>query len=580
MNKAITDGAELMPPPYAQAFDAYAGEDGSADAPALGPEVRLVEDDPDLGPCLELEKTESLHAIRYRGETPLLPGCYLRVTVRLKVLDGALPSARIAGFAGGPGGVPVADAQTAGPTVRLPEIGSVAEVSAIVGPGARLGVDMVWGPDALYGHFGLDVTGPGASVLRIGPIVIEDVTAVFLTQQIAQVDVRDFGAAGDGKTDDSDAFEAADAAACGGSLLVPQGRFFLGRDVTLSAQVRFQGHVVMPEEAVLLLREQFDLPSYYAAFADMPLALGKALQALLLPHAPNRLDMRGRAVALSEPLRVPAPRRTSPMPQRKTLCNGQIIAQAGPEWIPQERRAIAQWAPDAPRVLREVRIAAQIPPGAHVSGPGVRDETYVCGVEAAIGALTLNGRLGGGTGQRELTFTRFQYLLDFSAVPALYDFTLSGMELCCEGLASGILLAPRGANFRLQDSTIRDMRDRGLTSCGSGCNCLVLDRSAFISRQRTALPHLGFNASSSGLRIVNCRSEGPHAFGHFAGTHMLMSGCHLSNTTGALHPGLVLAQGPVCLLTGNHFQDCTVIVGRDQEPVRPDGNLFSTTAEE
>ncbi len=576
MNKAVTDGAELMPPPYAQAWEAYAGGDGRADAPGLGPDVRLVANDPDLGNCLELTKTGSVEALRYRGETPLLPCCYLRVSARVKLMAGPPPAARIAGFAGGPAGVPVADAQTEGPSQRLPEDGAVAEVSAIVGPGARLGVDMVWGPDALFGHFGLDLTGPEGAVVRIGQIVIEDVTAVFLSERISQIDVRDFGAAGDGETDDSAAFTAADAAAKGRSLLVPPGRFFLGCDLTLSSRVRFQGHLVMPDAATLLMRQQFDLPSYAAAFGEAPLGLRKALQALLLPEAPSQLDMKGEVVSLTGPLRVKAPRRMTKKPRRKTLCNGRILAVAGPDWSPQERRTRVRWSPDRPKRLNDLRIAVQIPLGAYVTGAGVRHETYVSARDLEARSLELNDCLGGGGGLRDLTFTRFQYLLDFNSLPALYDFALVDVELCCEGLASGVLLAPQGANVRLSGCTIRDMRDRGVTSPGSGCSCLVLDRCSFVSSRRTALPYLGFNATANGLRLVDCRSEGPHTFGHFAGTHMLMSGCHVTNTTGAPHPGLVLARGAACLLSGNHFEDCTVIAGDAQEPIRPDGNLFST----
>jgi hypothetical protein len=34
------------------------------------------------------------------GQTPILPGTYLRVSARLKVLSGNLPEARVAGWAG------------------------------------------------------------------------------------------------------------------------------------------------------------------------------------------------------------------------------------------------------------------------------------------------------------------------------------------------------------------------------------------------------------------------------------------------------------------------------------------------
>ena len=72
---------------------------------------------------------------------------------------------------------------------------------------------MVWGPQAVFGHFGIDLTGPSGGVVRIDDIEIEDVSRFFLRDVIATVDVRDYGAIGDGVTDDHAAFEAADTAA-------------------------------------------------------------------------------------------------------------------------------------------------------------------------------------------------------------------------------------------------------------------------------------------------------------------------------------------------------------------------------
>ena len=50
---------------------------------------------------------------------------------------------------------------------------------------------MAWGPDAAYGHFGLDLTGASGGVVRIDDISIEDVTSYFLRDMISIVDVRD-----------------------------------------------------------------------------------------------------------------------------------------------------------------------------------------------------------------------------------------------------------------------------------------------------------------------------------------------------------------------------------------------------
>ena len=161
-------------------------------------------------------------------ETPILPGCYLRVRARIKALAGNLPDVRIAAFAGDAGGDALPGVTTVGPQVTLTTYGEVVEVSAIVGTGQRTGVDMVWGPEAVFGHFGIDLAGPSGGVVRIDDIEIEDVSRFFLRDVIATVDVRDFGAIGDGVTDDHAAFEAADTAAQGREMIVPAGTYFLG----------------------------------------------------------------------------------------------------------------------------------------------------------------------------------------------------------------------------------------------------------------------------------------------------------------------------------------------------------------
>ncbi|GFE51400.1 hypothetical protein So717_31530 [Roseobacter cerasinus] len=574
MNKAITDGAQLMPPSFADAPGAFADGSGPPDWQSVGASAKLITDDPDFGVCLEFD-TADLQRLRYMGETPLLPGCYLRVSARLKLMRGPAPSARIAGFAGGPGGQPVADAQTLGPKMQLGADGQITEISAIVGPGTRLGVDMVWGPDALFGHFGVDLTGSDAARVRLDGLRIEDVSATYVSQQIAQVDVRDFGASGDGKSDDSDAFEAADQAAQGRSVLVPEGRYLLGRDLRLTAPFRFVGCVVMPEDASLVLTRQFHLPGYCDAFGEPVLALTKALQALMLPDAPTTLDMKGMTVRLSEPLRLRAPQGRDVTRAARTLCNGRIQAVPGAGWRHDEASLQVDWDSGAPLVLNPAGSAERVRVGARVSGPGVAPETYVRAKHAPDRVVTLNRPLGGGSGARDLTFTRFRYLLDFSDLPELWHFTLSSLEICGETVASGVMLPATGGYFRLRNCTIRDPRDRGLTSCGEGCNALQLSNCSFLSERRTALPHLALNANAPGVRIADCRSEGPHEFGHITGGSLLMTGCHVTNTTGHSQTGLTLAGHAAYLVTGNHFENCTMALGPDWGTIEPDTNLFS-----
>jgi hypothetical protein len=188
MNKAITDGLVLMPPPFADGLAVWLAGDGTpgSETYATTGNGVFVPADPDFSGCLELLKTQTVTKLRYMGETTLLPGCYLRISTRVKAVSGDLPSVRIAGWAGGAGGVHVGGLTEYGPTVQLTSFGEVVEISAIVGSGQRIGVDMVW-PNVIYGHFGLNLTGGNGSVVRIDDFVIEDVTNVFIRDMMGAV---------------------------------------------------------------------------------------------------------------------------------------------------------------------------------------------------------------------------------------------------------------------------------------------------------------------------------------------------------------------------------------------------------
>ena len=58
----------------------------------------------------------------------------------------------------GSGGAHVTGVLEYGPAIALDTYGDVVEVSAIIGPGNRGGVDMVWGAQATYGHIGRSFT--------------------------------------------------------------------------------------------------------------------------------------------------------------------------------------------------------------------------------------------------------------------------------------------------------------------------------------------------------------------------------------------------------------------------------------
>ena len=141
MNQVITDGLVLMPPAFANGLGVWSRQDGrpGSDTWATAPNAALVAADADFGNCLEIVKTEGMTRLRYMGQTPILPGLYLRVSARIKVLSGNFPSVRIAAWAGNASNQNLANVTQVGPSTTLGAYGAVVTVSAIIGTGARGG---------------------------------------------------------------------------------------------------------------------------------------------------------------------------------------------------------------------------------------------------------------------------------------------------------------------------------------------------------------------------------------------------------------------------------------------------------
>ena len=234
MTIAIIGSQALMPAPFQSGLNLWSQTDGTAGSPTWSgaSNAAIVPADEDFGACLEILKQQAVTSVRYMRRTPMNPGNYLRISTRVKAIAGNLPQVRIAAYAANASGNNIAGVTQVGPVVTLPGYGQVAEVSAIVGSGRRDGVDMAWGRDAAFGYFGIDLIGDNFGSIRIENIVIEDVTAAFLPGMLDWVDVRDFGAVGNGVTDDRGAFIAANAAAGGGEVLVPEGTYYIDNATT------------------------------------------------------------------------------------------------------------------------------------------------------------------------------------------------------------------------------------------------------------------------------------------------------------------------------------------------------------
>ena len=372
----------LTPAPYADGLEAYSTTDGTPDSPdyAAAGNGFFVPADQDFGGALEILKISSTQRLRYKGETPIVPGRYVQIKVRVKAISGNLPSVRVAAYAARSNGNAIAGVVTTGTATALTTYGEVVEVSAIVGIGNRSGVDMVCGPLAEYGHFGIDLLGQNGGVIRVDDIEITDASGLFLGDIVSTVDVRDYGALGNGSTDDTAAFEAANAAANDRTVLIPAGTFRLNGNVTFDAPTKFEGTVTMPDSAILLLRQNFDLPNYIQAFDNEELAFRKAFQALLNNSDHESLDMGGRKVALTGPIDMKAavPNRTR-YETRRAIHNGQLIALPGGDWDTTTVSATGTYSTSNARTLTNVTNISNIHVGSHITGSGVGREIYVQG---------------------------------------------------------------------------------------------------------------------------------------------------------------------------------------------------------
>lgn len=580
MNKAITDGLVLMPPAFENGLDVWSSEDGTPGSATYdgAANASLVVADAEFGSCLEIVKNDTLTKLRYMGETPLMPGMYLQIRAKVKAIAGNLPSVRIAGWAGNSSLAHVAGLTEIGAETALTAYGEVVEVTAIVGSGHRGGVDMPWGLEPVYGHFGLDLTGANGGTVRIDDIVIEDVSEWFLADSSGSIDVRDYGALGDGVTDDHEAFNAANTAAAGRRVIVPEGVYYLGDTVSFTEEVTFDGTVTMPAASRLVLRKNFHLNAYIDAFGDEVEGLKRAIQAMFYYTDHDSLDMRGRRVELDQPLDVAEITGATSLEVRRVIRNGQITTVASGNWDNEVVTSTASYSVASPKTLSNVTNIANIKVGSLVTGTGVGREVYVQAVNVGNQSLTLSQPLYAPNTSQTYTFTRFKYVFDFSGLSKLSQFQLSDVELLCNGRASGVMLSPGGNNFQLRDCHIKSPLNRGVTSIGGGCQDLHIDRCSFVSNEQTVRAEdrqsVAFNINSNDCKIRDNRFQ---RFGHtgivFGNGHMFV-GNHWfqgdEDTDSPRMAGLVFTYPNVkSIVTGNYI-DNSFIEMTNEHDAAPD----------
>ena len=569
MNIAITNGLQLMPPDFRGGLRVWSRTDGTSDSPRWSDasNAGIVPGDQDFGVCMEINKSATVTRLRFVGETPMIPGVYLRVSARLKAVAGPLCSARIAGWPGTAARQRVGGLPESGPALAMTSYGDVIEISAIVGVGTRPGVDMSWGTRPVFGHFGLDLFGANGGSIRIESIKIEDITAAFVPSMIDWVDVRDYGAMGDGTTDDRAAFMAADRATRGGQILVPEGNYRIGSDISINSPIRFKGKLTTPASTRVAFMQSFDFPTYADAFDDETLGLEKALQAMFGYVDHVALDLCGRRVDLTRPIQVHNLMSGKGFSNRRAIYNGQILALDRASFRTRTSSSNGTYNINNPYMLTNVTNVADVEVGSRVVGNGVGREVYVRARNLSKKTLTLSQPLYGGSSTRSYMFERYRYLFDFSGCDQFDRIQFADLELNCNGVCSGIMLPPMGSMISVRDCYVTRPKDRGITSIGRGCQDLLVDRCQFISDESSKLAQdrttIAINVNANDTKIRDNRFV---RFAHFmvanGGGHII-SGNHWfqgdARKDGLRFAGLVLTLTNVqTTITGNYVDNSSI----------------------
>ena len=353
----------------------------------------------------------------------------------------------------------------------------------------------------------------------------------------------------------------------------------------------FQGTLAMPDDAPLVLTNAYEYQNYVDAFGSEELALKKAIQALFNNSEYDSLDLGGKSVALSAPLDVHASvaNRDDHL-QRRVIKNGQIYSTGDINWETDTWTSRATYSASDPRKLSDVSAIASIAVGSLVEGQGVGREVYVTSVNTQAKQLTLSEDLFDADGTQNFTFRRFKYLLDFSGFEKISKLTLQNIEFQCNSSASAVMMAKTGYLFHVKDCFFQRPKDRGITSIGTGCQGMLIDRCNFQSAEANEKAQdrvsIAINANSNDVKL---RENWAAHFRHFAvlsGSNNIVTGNHFyqgdSVSNGIRVAGLVLTKGNTATtVVGNYIDNCFVewTNEHEAEPTFTSGFGFSSLCE-
>ncbi len=343
----------------------------------------------------------------------------------------------------------------------------------------------------------------------------------------------------------------------------------------------------MPDDKMLLLLKNYDLPAYISAFGNEELAFKKAFQALLNNSDHESLDLGGRKIEVTAPINMFAAVPNKPgFSTRRVIRNGQFDVKNSSAWDTETFTSVATYDPADSTRLINVANVANIPIGSLVQGSGVGREIYVRGKDESAGELTLNAPMYDAAGTQTFTFVSFKYLLDFGNFGVLRKFGMEQIEFQCNGRCSAIRLAPAGSTFSLSDCFISRPLDRGITSIGTGCKGMLIDNCQFLSSEESFIvtdrKSIALNTTSNDVKIRHNRAV---RFKHFAvigGDNNMILGNHFfqgdSIPQGVRTAGLIMiGTYNSSTIAENYVDNCFVqwTNERDTTPAYVSGYSFS-----
>lgn len=269
---------------------------------------------------------------------------------------------------------------------------------------------------------------------------------------------------------------------------------------------------------------------------------------------------------------------------RRVIRNGQFEAKGTSGWTTQNVTSAGTYNTSNTTRLTNVTNVANVQIGSLVLGAGVGREVYVTSKNIGAKIVYISQPLYDAAGTQNYTFRRFKYLLDFSGYDSLSQFILDDIEFQGNGKASGIMLAPDGLTFHVRDCFFTKPKNRGITSIGTGCQGMMIDRCQFNSNE-TALNvqervSIAINTNANDVKIRDNRIM---MFKHFAilgGATTLMTGNHWfqgdSQQDGVRMGGVIITTPNPSTTINNNYIDNAFVEWTNEHSAEPAlGSQFS-----